>query len=166
LLRRRGRSASRQADVELRDFGASDGAVVRDLCGHGSDYVVQADDATRARGGAACSLIGVGCCQAGVVERCVCFEPVSMSCFIVEPCQLTKPEAKLVTRSNARFVKVSVVDVESLGIVVVTADDRSTVIGCLLCDGVREFAARRCGTVQDIDETVARFLTRYAKHCQ
>ena len=53
---------------------------------------------------------------------------------------LTKTEAELVSRSNARFVEVSVIDVKSLGIVVIAADDRSAVVGCLLRNGVRKLA--------------------------
>lgn len=56
---------------------------------------------------------------------------------------LTETEAKLVTWSDARLIEVSVVDVKSLGVVIVPIDDRSAVVGCLLCDGVRKFAAGR-----------------------
>jgi hypothetical protein len=73
---------------------------------------------------------------------------------------LTETEAKLVARSNARLVEMPVVYVKSLGIVVVPADDRSAVVGCLLCDGVRKFAAGRCRAVQNVDEAVAQLLTR------
>jgi hypothetical protein len=72
---------------------------------------------------------------------------------------LTETEAKLVPRSNSRLIKVSVVDVQSLGVVVVAIDDRSAVVGFLLCNCVRKFAAGRSRAVQNVDETVAQFLT-------
>lgn len=77
--------------------------------------------------------------------------------------RLTETEAELVTRSNALFIEVSVVDVEALRVVVVAADDRGAVIGCLLCDGVGQFAAGRGRAVQDVDETIARFLAGHTR---
>lgn len=73
---------------------------------------------------------------------------------------LTETEAKLVARSDARFVKVPVIDVKTLRIIVIAAHNGSTVVRCLLRDGVGKLAARRGGTVQDIDQAVARLLTR------
>ena len=73
---------------------------------------------------------------------------------------LTETEAKLVARSDTRFVEVSVIDVQTLGVIVIAAHNGSTVVRCLLRDGVGKLAARRGGTVQDIDQAVARLLTR------
>ena len=74
--------------------------------------------------------------------------------------QLTETEAELVAGSNPFFVEVSVVYVQSFGIVVIATDYCGTVIGCLLCDGVGKFATGRGRTVQDVDETIAGLLTR------
>ena len=73
---------------------------------------------------------------------------------------LTETEAEFVARSNARLVEVPVVDVKSLRIVIVPTDDGSTIVGCLLCDGVRKLAAWRGRTVENVNEAVTQFLAR------
>lgn len=76
---------------------------------------------------------------------------------------LTETETEFIARSNARLVEVPVVDVKPFGVVVVTVDDSSAVVGCLFCNSVRKFAAWRGRAVQDVDEAVAQFLTGQAR---
>lgn len=72
--------------------------------------------------------------------------------------ELTESKTKLVPRRNVCVVEVSVVDVEALGVVVITGNDGGAVVDRLLGDGVRQLAARRGGAVKDIEQAVARFL--------
>lgn len=63
---------------------------------------------------------------------------------------LTKTESELVARSDAFLVKVSVINVESFGVIIVTTDDRSAIVRCLLRDGVWKLAARGGRSVQNV----------------
>jgi hypothetical protein len=79
---------------------------------------------------------------------------------------LTETKPKFIARSNARLVEVPVVDIQSFGVIVVATDNRSTIIGCLFRDSVREFATGRSRAVQDVNQGVARFLAGYSIICQ
>ena len=71
---------------------------------------------------------------------------------------LTKTEAKFVARLDVVLVEVAVVDEQIPGCVVAGSDCRA-VVGRLLGDRVGKFAARGCGAVKDVYETVAGLLT-------
>jgi len=58
------------------------------------------------------------------------------------------------------LIEVSVINEEPLRIIVVSVDDRRSIVAGLFGDGVSEFAAGSCTSIQDFGECCSAFLSR------
>lgn len=69
----------------------------------------------------------------------------------------TEAETEFEARRDVVLVKMAVVD-EEIKVVVVAVGHSGTVVASLLCNRVRQLAAGRCSTIEDVDEAVSRLL--------